>query len=130
MGSPPTRAPNPGGVNKNCVFDRPRSLRNFVSIRHGRPRPQRCAGGGIPVIINNIGIIAGELATENGRANSLYTLFTLHMFLLSTVKFSSTLVSESHSLSLSTLLFTLIIITTATLVYIAKRHDTIRAATV
>jgi len=52
-GSPPTGAPNAGGVGKNGVFRSAEKSpaqtlyrRKFVSIRHGGPRPRRCAGGG------------------------------------------------------------------------------------
>jgi len=51
MGSPPTGAPNAGGVGKNCVF-RPvekspaqtPDCRKLAFVRHGGPRPRQCAG--------------------------------------------------------------------------------------
>ena len=42
---------NASVIGKYCIF---RPLK-FVSIRHGRPRPRRCAGGGIRGVINNSG---------------------------------------------------------------------------
>ena len=62
MGSPSTGSPNAGGVGENCVIGPVEKSpaqttfhREFLSIRHGPPRPRRCADGGICGVINNSG---------------------------------------------------------------------------
>jgi len=70
-----TKAPNAGGVGKNCVF-RPVAKcqaqmpyrRKFASIRHSGLRPQRCAGGEICGVINSV----------DGRGSLLITI-TAHL---------------------------------------------------
>jgi len=53
---------NAGAIGKNCVFGpAEKSLaqtpyhREFLSMRHGRKSPRRCAGGGIRGVVNNSG---------------------------------------------------------------------------
>ena len=62
MKSPLTGAPIAGGVGKKLRFSTSREVagsdpyrRKFASIRHGGPRPQRCAGRGIRGVINTFG---------------------------------------------------------------------------
>jgi len=61
-GITPNGAPNEDGVVTNSVFrpvekcpPRTHYRRKFMSIRHGSSRPRRYVGGGIRVVINNIG---------------------------------------------------------------------------
>ena len=56
-----------------------------MSIRHGGPRPRRCAGGGIRGVINNVGCRGGLLITRTAHCGVTCICDTEHRMLAQSI---------------------------------------------